>query len=218
MSDFAEWESGMIRLLAGTRIVLVTVVMAVAVPMITFAQTPESPTESSPGADTGAVDNARPTPGSVSTDNGVFTQSDPSAGLGEPESTAFEIEFQRLSNELRRELLDDRAGTVDWWLAALAVVLGFFGFVVVGGGYIGFSRFQKIEADAKTSVTIVTKIAEAAKRHLKEIKRNLDRSAEIIQSMNAQTAADNPEEADLPPGTSPLSKLDLGPFEVHSMV
>ena len=22
---------------------------------------------------------------------------------------------------------------------------------------------------------------------------------------------------DLPPGTSPLSKLDLGPFEVHSM-
>ncbi len=36
--------------------------------------------------------------------------------------------------------------------------------------------------------------------------RNLtfDRSAEAV--------------ADLPPGTSPLSKLDLGPFEVHSMV
>ena len=26
------------------------------------------------------------------------------------------------------------------------------------------------------------------------------------------------ETIDLPPGTSPLSKLDLGPFEVHSMV
>ena len=26
------------------------------------------------------------------------------------------------------------------------------------------------------------------------------------------------EGSDLPPGTSPLSKLDLGPFEVHSMV
>ena len=25
-------------------------------------------------------------------------------------------------------------------------------------------------------------------------------------------------DGDLPPGTSPLSKLDLGPFEVHSMV
>ena len=25
-------------------------------------------------------------------------------------------------------------------------------------------------------------------------------------------------QGDLPPGTSPLSKLDLGPFEVHSMV
>ena len=27
-----------------------------------------------------------------------------------------------------------------------------------------------------------------------------------------------PWHRDLPPGTSPLSKLDLGPFEVHSMV
>ena len=26
------------------------------------------------------------------------------------------------------------------------------------------------------------------------------------------------DRVDLPPGTSPLSKLDLGPFEVHSMV
>ena len=30
--------------------------------------------------------------------------------------------------------------------------------------------------------------------------------------------AEIPVETDLPPGTSPLSKLDLGPFEVHSMV
>ena len=185
----------MIRLLAGTRIALVVVAMAMAVPMITFAQTPESPTESSPGADTGAINNALPTPASATTDTGAGAQPDPPAGLGEPESTALEIEFQRLSNELRRELLDDRAGTIDWWLVFITVVLGFFAIVVVGGGYIGFSRFQEIEANAKTSVTTVTEIAEAAKRHLEEIERNRDRSAEIIQSMNAQIAADDPEEA-----------------------
>ena len=36
------------------------------------------------------------------------------------------------------------------------------------------------------------------------------RFGKFIQSGAANT--------DLPPGTSPLSKLDLGPFEVHSMV
>ena len=40
------------------------------------------------------------------------------------------------------------------------------------------------------------------------------------QLTNALTALSEQYEAeiDLPPGTSPLSKLDLGPFEVHSMV
>ena len=32
------------------------------------------------------------------------------------------------------------------------------------------------------------------------------------------TAGKSARSTDLPPGTSPLSKLDLGPFEVHSMV
>ena len=137
-------ENGIILSLpVGTRIALVVVAMAMAVPMITFAQATESPTESSPEADVGAVDTVRPTPASP-------TQSDSPAGPA-PDTSA-EVEIQRLINELRREQMDDRAGTIDWWLAAVAVALGFLGIVVVVGGYIGFTRFREIETDAKNSV------------------------------------------------------------------
>ena len=36
--------------------------------------------------------------------------------------------------------------------------------------------------------------------------------------IDGRTSEADDIESDLPPGTSPLSKLDLGPFEVHSMV
>ena len=52
-----EWEGGMIQLFTtGLRIVLVAVAMTLSIPAITFAQTPESATESEPTAG----DNASP--------------------------------------------------------------------------------------------------------------------------------------------------------------
>ena len=99
-------------------------------------------------------------------------------------------------NDFRSELLDDRAAYIDRWLAAIAIVLGFFGIIVAGAGVLGFRRFREIEAAAKSSVATVTEIAETSKRHLREIERNRDKSDKIIQGMNAETAADNPEEVD----------------------
>ena len=40
----------------------------------------------------------------------------------------------------------------------------------------------------------------------------------ILQVLSVSLFEKTPILRDLPPGTSPLSKLDLGPFEVHSMV
>ena len=42
----------------------------------------------------------------------------------------------------------------------------------------------------------------------------------IVRSLGGEPLIVNgvADHVDLPPGTSPLSKLDLGPFEVHSMV
>ena len=187
MSDFVEWEGRMIRLLtAGTRIALIAVVLAMSIAAIMFAQATEPAIESAPEADTGAVGNVIQTPGSPG-------QAD-SPSRPVPDTT-IEVEIQRRINELRHEQMDDRAGTVDWWLAALALVLGFFGIVVVVGGYIGFTRFREIEAEAKNSAKDAAEHAKDAKRYIEEIERNRDESNKIVQGMNAQTVTDDPDES-----------------------
>ena len=124
--------------------------MAVAVAMVAFAQTTEPAIESVPASDQPAALNSSPTGDENSTDKDTSVQSD--LPVGPTPAAAAEVEIQRRINELRREQMDDRAGTVDWWLAALAVVLGFFGIVVVGGGYIGFTRFRKSRRRRKTAL------------------------------------------------------------------
>ena len=113
----------MIRLLtAGVRIAFFAAAMAAAVPMIAFAQTTEPAVGSAPAPAKPAL-----------------------AAAGEDDT-------QRRFNKLRRELLNDRADTIDWWLVLITIVLGFLALVSVVLGYVGFRRFQKIEAEAKDSV------------------------------------------------------------------
>ena len=160
------------RVTARVRIGLVIAALAVTAPMIAFAQTSESAIESVPAEAEAEEDNTSPT--------------------GDENDTGDDNRF----NDLRSELLDDRAAYIDRWLAVIAIVLGFFGIIVAVAGVLGFRRFREIEAAAKSSVATVTEIGEASKRYLKEIESNRDKSDEIIQGMNAETAADNPEEAD----------------------
>ena len=110
-----------------------------------------------------------------------------------PDSTAIAVEMQRHFNELRRELLDDRARVVDWWLFATGIVLTFFGIVVAIVGIVGFRRFREIENEAKKSIQIVTDLEKAAKRHLEEIEKTREKSHEIAQRMNAKLVADDPD-------------------------
>ena len=141
----------MIRLLAAwTRIAVVTVSMAVSIPAITFAQTTESATESVPAEAQDVEVNTRPMGDEHGMSGDTFVETDPSARSAIP--AEINVGSQSRFNDLRRELLDDRAKLVDWWLAALAVVLGFFAIVAVAGGYIAFTRFREIEAEAKNSV------------------------------------------------------------------
>ena len=189
-----EWESVMIWLLkVGVRTGLVAAAMAVTLPMITFAQATEPAIESAPAVAKPAAADTSPRGDENSTDNDTSVQNGLSAKLAIP--AAVEVEIQSRFNELRRELLDNRAETIDWWLAVVAIVLTFFGIVVAIAGFLGFSRFREIETEAKSSVKIVTDYAEAAERHVKEIEKNKDKSDKIVQGMNAQTAADDPEKA-----------------------
>ena len=113
-----EWEGRMIRLFtAWARIALVAVAMTVTVPMITFPQTSQTTTEGEPAAAEAAVANAGPTSDENSTDN------DTSVKTGPPAKSPIPVAVE---NELRRELLDNRAAYIDRWLSVIAIVFTFF--------------------------------------------------------------------------------------------
>ena len=108
----------------------------------------------------------------------------PAVQGAEATSTTAEIEIQRRFNELRRELLDDRADTINWWLAAAAIFLTLFGIVAPIAGYIGFKR---IEAEARQSV-------EQAREYVEEIRKHREQSEEDTQRIRAslqQAVEDN---------------------------
>ena len=112
---------------------------------------------------------------------------------------ATEVEIQRRFNELRRELLDERADFIDRWLAVVAIVLTFFGIVVAILGLIGFRRFQAIEREARESVEATNEHLEEAKRNNEEAKRLVEEiegyrdEVKDIRDETAETAADEPE-------------------------
>ena len=175
-------------LVAWTRIALIATAMTAAITTITLAQTSGTATESE-----AAGGNVSPVQDTSGTEDDTSVETDPPARLATPGAVGEEI--QSRFNDLRSELLDDRAGYIDWWLAAMAIVLTFFGIVVAIAGFLGFRRFREIETEARKSVEAAAEYAEAAKRHVEEIERNRDKSDEILRRMNAETAADEPEKA-----------------------
>ena len=96
-----------------------------------------------------------------------------------------DAEINRRFNELRSELLDDRASTINWWLAIVGLVLTFFAIAVPILGLLGYRRFKEIEKEAQES-------AEEAKRFVEEIEQIRDKSNEYYQDMTAEKAVDDP--------------------------
>ena len=180
----------MIRIFTvGVRAGLVVAALAAAVPMMASAQTAEPVTESASAPAMPTAANTSPT-GDI---NGRSVQANAPAKPTIP--TSGEVAIQRRFNELRRELLNDRADTIEWWLVTITIVIGFLALVFVVLGYLGFKRFREIEKEARDSVEAVTRLSEDAKGHVAEIESNEARSAEILRDMNARIAADDPEEA-----------------------
>ena len=103
----------------------------------------------------------------------------------DPTAGATEVEIQRRFNELRRELLDDRADTINWWLAAAAIFLTLIGVVtpIVGGiaAYIGFNRFRSVEAEARQGVEQARKYVEEIRKHREQSEEDTQRIRESLQ-------------------------------------
>lgn len=109
--------------------------------------------------------------------------------------TTAEVEVLRRFNELRREILDHRAKTVDWWLAATAIFLTLLGVVAVIAGYLGFKRFREIEIEAREYMESSKRHAEDARNFVSEIKTQREQAVSLVEGLTAETVNDNPSEA-----------------------
>ena len=115
-------------------------------------------------------------------------------GTGTADHTAIDVEtqsrFDKLENEIRRKLLDDRAATIDWWLTATAIFLTSLGVLAAFLSIIGFNRFREIEAEARENVGQSKKYAEEAQELVEKINEQQQQAEEVVGSIMRMRTAD----------------------------
>lgn len=89
---------------------------------------------------------------------------------------ADKIELQQLFNDLRKEYLDTRAESINWWLTGITIVLGFFAVVIAIAGYIGFREFRRLRDEAN--------------QHVAEIRKDRAESNELMENMRQRGNAE----------------------------
>ena len=94
-----------------------------------------------------------------------------------------DVETERRFNELRREVLDGRAKTVDWWLAATAIFLTLIGVGAAILGYFGFKKLDRIENEAHKDMEAAKKHAEEAKSYVQQTKKSRDEASLILEGI-----------------------------------
>lgn len=171
---------------------IVATIMA-TISMVAVAQTTEPAIESAPTATKPAVSNASQMDSENSMDNNTSMQKALPAGPAIPATV--EAKIQSRFNELRHELLDDRADNVYWWLVAITIVLGFLAIVSVVIGYMGFGRFREIETEARQHVTASKQHAEEARNIVEAIKVKGHEAESLLEKLNAEVVRNNPKEA-----------------------
>lgn len=166
---------------SGVSAALFAAVIVSLIPITGPAQSTESISDSTPDA----VDTAQ-SGEEKRTQDGVQSQDGSLEDLSD--QIVVDVEMQRRLNELRREQLDDRATTITWWLAAVAIVLTLFSVVAAIAGFLGFRRFEAIRSGAEES-------ARDARKLVEEIRKNRDESRELVQEITAEAAAEDPGQA-----------------------
>ncbi len=103
------------------------------------------------------------------------------AGIDE----AAEVEIEQRFNELRREVLDDRADAIGWWLSGVALLLTVLAIGVAAGGYLGIKRLQEIAAEAGESVERARGYAEEARGMVDEMKQHGEDAGQVLRGMGS---------------------------------
>lgn len=96
---------------------------------------------------------------------------------------ATEVEIQRRFNELRREILDDRADTVGWWLSGIALFATVLVLLIAVAGYLGMRKLREVEEEARRNVEQARAHAEEAFKLVEEIRGYGGDTDEQLRSM-----------------------------------
>lgn len=96
---------------------------------------------------------------------------------------ATEVEIQRRFNELRREMLDDRAGTIEWWMTGMALFLAVLVSVAAVFGYIVIRRLQAFELEMRGGVEHARAYAAEAAKFAEEARGYGGDADEPMRSM-----------------------------------
>ena len=169
--------------------------MAALVPMTAFPQASESAIEVTSSVTEISVSNPQQSSGENNTNSGFSNNSEFQTLLNTV--TNIEVGVQTRFNEIRSELLDERASYIDLWLTVIGLFLGLFAVVVPIAGFMGYKKFREIEAEGEASVKIVTEVVKTAEHHLQEIRKKSDTATDLLKGMHAESAAENPTKATL---------------------
>ena len=140
-----------------------------------------------------SVSNSQQSSGEANTNSGFSNNSDYQSLLNL--ATNLEVDVQTRFNEIRSELLDERASYIDLWLTVIGLFLGLFAVVVPIAGIMGFRRFREIEKETKTSAESAAAAAATAEHDLQEIRKKSDTATDLLKGIDAKSAAENPMEA-----------------------
>ena len=124
--------------------------MAALVPMTAFPQASESAIEVTSSVTEISVSNPQQSSGENNTNSGFSNNSEFQTLLNTV--TNIEVGVQTRFNEIRSELLDERASYIDLWLTVMGLFLGLFAVVVPIAGFMGYKKFREIEAEGEASV------------------------------------------------------------------
>ena len=118
------------------------------------------------------------------------------ADLGGLSAQTTDTDFERRFNELRREYLDDRAESIDWWLTGVTIIIGFFAIIIAVYGYFGHRAFEKLKAEAMQYVVEVKRHVADAKRYADKMQQHLVIAREVGAEIEGIREKANAEEFD----------------------
>ncbi len=107
-----------------------------------------------------------------------------SGSVPEPARIVTNNETEALLLELRSQLLDDRAATIDWWLIAVAIALAFITLLVVIAGLLGYRVFREILDDTRG----YRDEAQKSVQEIGELRRQAQERSEEIGNLREITA------------------------------